>query len=108
VHAAWCNISVQATIDRVYNRNNASDMESQWFYRWLRDTYAWHVVAQFAVLYALGGLPALVSSTYWEWGGAIRRAGWLTSPATCLAHTRGSHRWCPDVLGQLCWEWFMR
>ncbi len=52
----------QATIERVYNRNNASDMEAQWYYRMLRDTYAWHVVAQFAVLYLIGGFPAMVSS----------------------------------------------
>ena len=41
-------------------------MESQWFYRWLQATWPWHVVGQFAVLFALGGLPALV------WGGALR------------------------------------
>jgi stearoyl-CoA desaturase (delta-9 desaturase) len=41
-------------------------MESQWFYRWLQATWPWHVVGQFAVLFALGGLPAMV------WGGALR------------------------------------
>ena len=41
-------------------------MEAQPFYRWIRDTYVWHVVAQFAALYALGGLGAVV------WGGALR------------------------------------
>ncbi len=51
----------QTTLERVYNRNNASDMEAQWYYRWLRDTYPWHVVAQFVALFALGGFPAVVS-----------------------------------------------
>ena len=57
---------MQVTLQRVGNRNNANDMESQWFYRWLQATWPWHVVGQFAVLFALGGLPALV------WGGALR------------------------------------
>lgn len=26
-------------------------MESQWYYRFLRDTYGWHVAAQFLVLF---------------------------------------------------------
>ena len=56
----------QVTILRVGNRNNASDLQAQWFYRWLQSTWQWHVVGQFAALFALGGLPALV------WGGALR------------------------------------
>lgn len=41
-------------------------MEAQPFYCWIRDTYIWHVAAQFAALYALGGLGAVI------WGGALR------------------------------------
>jgi stearoyl-CoA desaturase (delta-9 desaturase) len=57
---------VQTTLERVHDRRNASDLEAQPFYRWIRDTYAWHVVAQLAALYAIGGLGGLV------WGGALR------------------------------------
>lgn len=64
-HVGWV-LDNKATLDRVYNRNNASDMEAQWYYRMLRDTYAWHVVAQFAALFLIGGLPAVI------WGGALR------------------------------------
>lgn len=53
-------------MERVNNRSNADEMEAQPFYRFLRDTYIWHVVAQFALLFAIGGLPAVV------WGGALR------------------------------------
>lgn len=53
-------------MDRVYDRKNAADMEAQPFYRFIRDTYIWHVAAQFALLYAFGGLGACV------WGGALR------------------------------------
>ncbi|PNH05341.1 Palmitoyl-monogalactosyldiacylglycerol delta-7 desaturase, chloroplastic [Tetrabaena socialis] len=66
----WCHmgwlLDNNATMERVSNRGNADDLESQWYYRFLRDTYMWHVVAQFAVLFLAGGLPAVV------WGGALR------------------------------------
>ncbi|GBF94471.1 hypothetical protein Rsub_07005 [Raphidocelis subcapitata] len=64
-HMGWL-LDNQTTLDRVYDRKNAADLESQPFYTWIRDTYAWHVVVQFAALYALGGLGAVV------WGGALR------------------------------------
>ena len=51
-------------------RGNTGDMDSQPFYRFIQRTYGWHVVAQLAALYLLGGLPALV------WGGALR-AVWV-------------------------------
>lgn len=54
------------TLERVGNRTNAGDMESQWFYKWLQATWPWHVVGQFAALYIFGGFPAVV------WGGALR------------------------------------
>ncbi|GIM04138.1 hypothetical protein Vretimale_8750 [Volvox reticuliferus] len=64
-HMGWL-LDNQATMERVSNRSNADDLESQWYYRFLRDTYGWHVAAQFAVLYLAGGFPAMV------WGGALR------------------------------------
>ena len=70
----------------MYDRKNAVDLENQPFYRWIRDTYVWHVVAQFAALYALGGLPAVV------WAGAARivwvyHVTWFVNRA---AHVWGS------------------
>ncbi|KXZ49956.1 hypothetical protein GPECTOR_18g114 [Gonium pectorale] len=64
-HMGWL-LDNKATMERVSNRTNADDLESQWYYRWLRDTYAWHVAAQLGVLFLLGGFPAVV------WGGALR------------------------------------
>lgn len=66
--SAFCSVSalLQTTLERVHDRNNAKDMESQAWYRWIRDTYVWHVVAQLAALYAIGGLGGVV------WGGALR------------------------------------
>jgi len=79
-HWGWL-FDNEATIKRVGNRSNVADMECQWYYRWLRDTYTWHVVAQFAALYALGGFPAMV------WGGALRMVWvyhitWFVNSAT--------------------------
>ena len=58
----------QATLERVGARGNTGDLDCQPFYRFIERTYAWHVIAMFAALYALGGLPVLV------WGGALRCA----------------------------------
>ena len=59
---------MQSTLQRVGNRSNIADMACQPFYKWIQETYTWHVVGLFAALYALGGFPAMV------WGGALRIA----------------------------------
>lgn len=64
-HMGWL-LDNDATLARVSNRSNAADMAGQPFYRFLATTYAWHVAASAAVLYALGGLPFLV------WGFCLR------------------------------------
>lgn len=66
----WCHmgwlLDNEATLQRVSDRRNAEDLSNQPYYRWLKDTYVWHVAAQFVALYLLGGFPAIV------WGGALR------------------------------------
>lgn len=59
---------LQATLERVGVRGNTGDLDCQPFYKFIQDTYIWHVVAMFVALYAFGGLPAVV------WGGALRVA----------------------------------
>ena len=59
-------------------------MESQWFYKMLQKTWVWHVVGQFALLFALGGLPAMV------WGGAARMV-WVYHVTWCV--NSASHVW---------------
>ncbi|KAK9844052.1 hypothetical protein WJX81_003047 [Elliptochloris bilobata] len=66
-HMGWL-LDNKATLERVGTRGNTSDLDCQPFYRFIERTYGLHVVAMFAALYALGGLPALV------WGGALRCA----------------------------------
>ena len=64
-HAGWL-LDHGATMERVGARGNTADLDAQPFYRWVQKTYPLHVAAQFAALWALGGLPALV------WAGALR------------------------------------
>ena len=43
------------------NKNNASDLAGQWYYRFLAKTYPLHaIVLPIAGLYAYGGLPFLL------------------------------------------------
>jgi len=60
--------AAQATLERVGARGNTGDLDSQPFYRFIERTYGLHVLAMFAALFAVGGLPAVV------WGGALRCA----------------------------------
>lgn len=90
---------MQATLKRVGDRSNTSDLEAQPFYRFIQRTYAWHVVAMFGVLYLLGGLPALV------WGGALRVA-WvyhITWFVNSAAHCWGSQDYKTGDLSRNNW-----
>lgn len=64
-HMGWL-LDNRTTMERVHDRSNASDMAKDPFYNHLQKYYGWHVAAQLGLIYALGGLPALV------WGGALR------------------------------------
>ena len=74
------------------SRGNTGDLDAQPFYKFIQRTYAWHVVGMFAVLFALGGLPALV------WGGALR-AVWVYH-ITWFVNS-ASHCWGYQVLFHL-------
>lgn len=97
-HMGWL-LDNKATLERVHDRTNANDMASQPFYRHLEEYYVWHVVAQFAILYALGGLPALV------WGGALRiiwvyHITWFVNSA---AHVWGTQTYNTGDLSRNNW-----
>lgn len=68
-HMGWL-LDEKATLERVGARGNTTDLDAQPFYRFITKTYPLHVVASLALLFACGGLPALV------WGGALR-AVWV-------------------------------
>ena len=56
-------LALQFTNERVWDRTNCAEMQSQWFYRWIGETYTWHVVGQLVAIYLLWGFDGLVSQT---------------------------------------------
>lgn len=97
-HMGWL-LDNKVTLDRVGRRNNLSDLMSQPFYRWLAKTYAWHMVGMFAVLFALGGIPAVV------WAGALRlvyvyHVTWFVNSA---AHVWGDQKYKTSDLSRNNW-----
>ena len=67
------------------DRSNASDMNSQPFYRFLQNTYMWHVVASAAAIFAIGGVPWLL------WAFCFRTA-WRARPPARPALPHGRRR----------------
>lgn len=97
-HMGWL-LDNSATIQRVGVRTNAADLQSQWYYRFLQKTFAWHVVAQFVALFAFGGLPAVV------WGGALRlvwvyHITWMVNSAS---HCWGTQQYNTGDLSRNNW-----
>lgn len=88
-----------ATLERVGNRSNVSDMASQPFYNHLEKHYTVHLGLMFAALYAFGGFPAMV------WGGAVRivwvwHVTWLVNSA---CHLWGSQSYNTGDLSMNNW-----
>lgn len=97
-HMGWL-LDNKATLERVHDRSNASDMMKDPFYLHLQQHYGWHVVAQLAALYAVGGMPALV------WGGALRivwvyHITWFVNSA---AHVWGTQSYDTGDLSRNNW-----
>lgn len=72
------------------NKSNASDLQSQWYYRFLQTTYPLHaIVLPIALLYHFGGLPFV----FW---GFFARAVWVwhvTWAVNSVSHTWGFQDW---------------
>jgi len=97
-HMGWL-LDNDATLARVSDRSNASDIASQPFYRFLAATYPIHIVASAAVLFALGGLPWLI------WGFCVRtvwvyHVTWFVNSA---AHVWGSQPFSTGDLSRNNW-----
>lgn len=97
-HMGWL-LDNDATLARVDDRSNAADIAAQPFYRFLTKTYALHVIASAAVLYALGGLPWLV------WGFCVRTAWvyhvtWFVNSAS---HVWGAQPYATGDLSRNNW-----
>ena len=97
-HMGWV-LDNDATLARVSDRSNASDIASQPFYRFVTATYPLHIIASAALLFALGGLPWLV------WGFCVRtvwvyHVTWFVNSA---AHVWGSQPYATGDLSRNNW-----
>lgn len=82
-------------MERVDLRHNVTDMQDDPYYKHLKNWYFLHVIAQFAALYALGGIGAVV------WAGALRvcwvyHITWFVNSA---AHVWGTQSYNTGKLG---------
>lgn len=85
-HMGWI-LENDATLERVGDRTNAGDMAGDPFYDHMEKHYTVHLGLMFAVLFAIGGFPAMV------WGGALRivwvwHVTWLVNSACHLWGTQ--------------------
>lgn len=85
-HMGWI-LENDATLERVGDRTNAGDMAGDPFYDHMEKYYTVHLGLMFAVLFAIGGFPAMV------WGGALRivwvwHVTWLVNSACHLWGTQ--------------------
>jgi len=97
-HMGWM-LDQKITAERVGNRSNAADLLAQPFYKWLQDTWIYHVALQLGLLFAFGGLPAVV------WGGALRfvwvyHITWFVNSAS---HLWGSQEYDAGDLSRNNW-----
>ncbi|KAM0034732.1 putative fatty acid desaturase domain, acyl-CoA desaturase [Helianthus debilis subsp. tardiflorus] len=76
-------------VEKYKERKNVEDLKSQPFYRFIRRTYAYHVLAFAAVVYALGGFSYLV----WVVGVRITVSYHLTFLVNSACHIWGSQVW---------------
>jgi len=87
-HAGWL-LDAEGTWMR-RNKANATDLSSQWFYRFLQATYPLHaIVLPIVGLYAFGGLPCVL------WG-FFARVAWvwhITWAVNSVSHVWGFKDW---------------
>ncbi|KAK9066069.1 hypothetical protein SSX86_015471 [Deinandra increscens subsp. villosa] len=73
--------------------SNVPELQSQWFYRFLHQTYFWHTIGLGTILYLLGGFP------YLAWGMGMRAVmvNHFTFLVVSVCHIWGERPWnTPD------------
>jgi len=84
---------------RVSDQSNTKEMQRQFFYRLIRNTYPLHSIMQFCALYYFAGFPGIV------WGGAMRIC-WVyhnTWTVNSVAHVWGSQTYNTGDLSRNNW-----
>jgi len=72
------------------NKSNASDLSSQWYYRFLQKTYPLHaIVLPLVGLYAFGGLPCVM----WGFFARVCLVWHITWAVNSVSHVWGFKDW---------------
>ncbi|KAL8226146.1 hypothetical protein R6Q57_018703 [Mikania cordata] len=87
-HIGWLFDS-SFIVEKYKERKNVEDLKSQAFYRFIKRTYMYHVLAFAAIVYALGGFPYLV----WVVGVRITVSYHLTFLVNSACHIWGQQVW---------------
>ncbi|KFK24701.1 hypothetical protein AALP_AA8G013500 [Arabis alpina] len=86
-HILWI-FDTKYITEKCGKRSNVKDLRQQWFYRFLANTVAFHILAFWTLIYFWGGLPYLCGLGF---GGVIGYHGaWLINSA---CHIVGSRAW---------------
>nr|GEU52851.1 palmitoyl-monogalactosyldiacylglycerol delta-7 desaturase, chloroplastic-like [Tanacetum cinerariifolium] len=87
-HIGWLFDS-SYIVEKFKERKNVEDLKSQPFYRFIRRTYLWHILAFAAIVQVLGGFPYLV----WVVGVRITWSYHLTFLVNSACHIWGNQAW---------------
>ncbi|KAK1312234.1 hypothetical protein QJS10_CPA07g00621 [Acorus calamus] len=97
-HMGWL-FKKDFIVQRCGGRNNVSDLERQFFYRFLGDTYLIHPITLAVLLYVIGGFPFVV----WGMGVQIVWVYHITWFVNSVCHTWGSQSWNTGDLSTNNW-----
>nr|XP_043637515.1 palmitoyl-monogalactosyldiacylglycerol delta-7 desaturase, chloroplastic-like [Erigeron canadensis] len=87
-HIGWL-LDSGYIVEKLKERKNVEDLKSQLFYRFIRSTYLYHLLAFAAVVYAFGGFSYLV----WVVGVRITFTYHLTFLINSACHIWGTQVW---------------
>ncbi|KAI3525144.1 hypothetical protein L2E82_02430 [Cichorium intybus] len=85
--------------EKYQERKNVEDLKSQEFYRFIKRTYWWHILAFGTLVYAWGGFPYFV----WIMGVRVTWVHHLTFLVNSACHIWGKRVWNTDDLSRNNW-----
>ncbi|XP_022956257.1 palmitoyl-monogalactosyldiacylglycerol delta-7 desaturase, chloroplastic-like [Cucurbita moschata] len=94
-HLIWYLQEIDESASKMIER----DLEKQTFYRFLRKTYIYHLIALAVILYSMGGAPFFI------WGTCVRTVIYLhaISSANSICHIWGKRPWKTNNLSTNNW-----
>ncbi|KAL5072896.1 hypothetical protein RYX36_011881 [Vicia faba] len=97
-HVSWL-FDTNSMVKKCGEPTNVGELEKQYFYRFVRNTYIYHILAMGALLYAVGGFPFIV------WGMGVRTVVvyQITWFVNSVCHAWGSQPWNTRDLSKNNW-----